>query len=241
VPVEIVGIDRLDEAHRAAGPNRVEVQLRELAEKGQRFRLVDGSNVDRTIVAPSGIRARGLCRIKDCGVALDLKEALMPKRSHARVAVARPRPHLLTLVLAAALLSMLAVLVVHQANAAGSSAALVRTSKGSLGRMLVDSRGRTLYLFEADRNGKSACSGACASYWPPLLTKGKPRAGAGVSGSRLGTIRRSGGARQVTYAGHPLYTFALDTRSGQTKGEGLDDFGGYWYAVAPQGRKLTSR
>ena len=164
----------------------------------------------------------------------------MPQRSHTRVAVARPRPQALRLILAALLLAVAAVFVVHQAAAAGSGATVVRAGKSNLGKMLVDSRGRTLYLFEADKNGKSACSGTCASYWPPLLAKGKPRAGAGISAARLGTIKRAGGARQVTYAGHPLYTFALDTRAGQTKGEGLDDFGAEWYAVGTKGQKLKN-
>jgi|SRR5689334_19249709 predicted lipoprotein with Yx(FWY)xxD motif len=163
----------------------------------------------------------------------------MPHRSRARVAVARPRPPALPLLVAAAILAIVALVAARQATAARSSGAAVRVSTSSLGRMLVDSRGRTLYLFEKDRSGRSACSGACASFWPPLLTKGKPRAGAGVKASLLGTIRRAGGARQVTYGGHPLYTFMLDRKPGQTSGEGLDDFGAHWYAVGTSGRKLT--
>lgn len=156
-----------------------------------------------------------------------------------RVRVAVARPSSLSLRLAfLGLLAVFAVVAVRAAAAAPAGGATVRLGKSSLGRMLVDTRGRTLYLFQADRKGKSACSGSCVSFWPPLMTKGKPHAGAGVSAALLGTIKRPGGV-QVTYAGHPLYTFSLDTRAGQTKGEGLNDFGAHWYAVSPQGVKLT--
>ena len=116
--------------------------------------------------------------------------------------------------------------------------ALVKVSKTSLGRILVDSRGRTLYLFEKDKSRKSMCSGSCATFWPPLLTTGKPRAGAGVKAKLLGTTRRAGGALQVTYRGHPLYTFKLE-RAGQTTGEGATDFGPPFYAVSPSGAAVV--
>jgi predicted lipoprotein with Yx(FWY)xxD motif len=118
------------------------------------------------------------------------------------------------------------------ASGAGASVSL-RTTK--LGPVLVTPSGHTLYLFEKDRNGKSACSGACASFWPPLLAHGKPTAGPGVNASLLGTTRRSDGGMQVTYARHPLYTFALDKAAGQTKGEGSSAFGAKWYAVSKAG------
>ena len=134
-------------------------------------------------------------------------------------------------------LAALAV-VVSTGGAATRKGALVRGSKTPLGRILVDSRGRTLYLFEKDKSRKSMCSGSCATFWPPLLTSGKPRAGAGVKAALLGTIRRAGGARQVTYGGHPLYTFKLE-RAGQTSGEGLTDFGPPFYAVSPAGAAVV--
>ena len=81
--------------------------------------------------------------------------------------------------------------------------------------------GRTLYLFEKDKRGHSACSGTCTTYWPPLITHGKPIAGRGAKSSLLGTIRRANGSRQVTYAGHALYRYVRDTKAGQTNGEGL--------------------
>ena len=88
----------------------------------------------------------------------------------------------------------------------------------------VDARGRTLYLFEKDKSGKSACSGKCATFWPPLMTSGKPIAAAGAKASLLGTTKRADGRLQVTQYHHPLYTFVKDTRKGQTKGQGLDFF-----------------
>jgi predicted lipoprotein with Yx(FWY)xxD motif len=123
---------------------------------------------------------------------------------------------------------------------AASARTTVDVHNGTLGRMLVNTHGRTLYLFQKDKNGKSACMGTCRAFWPPLLTKGKPRAGAGVKAAWLGTTKRSDGGIQVTYRGHPLYLFKLDTKAGQTKGEGLDDFGAHWYAVSPQGTKLAA-
>jgi predicted lipoprotein with Yx(FWY)xxD motif len=115
----------------------------------------------------------------------------------------------------------------------------VRTT--GLGKVLADQHGRTLYLFQKDKRGMSACSGSCVSFWPPLLASGKPRVAAGLKPSLLGTIRRSDGRRQITYGGHPLYRFSLDTRAGQTKGEGLDDFGAHWYAVSPAGAKVLKK
>jgi predicted lipoprotein with Yx(FWY)xxD motif len=125
------------------------------------------------------------------------------------------------------------------ASAATSmSRATVETHSSSLGKIIVDANGRTLYLFEKDKHDRSACSGQCASFWPPLLTGGKPIAGTGVKASLLGTTRRSNGTMQVTYAGHPLYRFVKDTKTGQTKGEGTKFFGAEWYVLAPSGKKI---
>lgn len=127
---------------------------------------------------------------------------------------------------------------------AGSSsaprAATVSTAKTGLGRVIVNGSGRTLYLFEKDKRGMSACSGACAGYWPPLLTHGKPRAAGGAKQALLGTITRANGARQVTYAGHPVYTYVLDTKRGQTSGEGSTLFGAGWDALTPSGKKIEA-
>ena len=116
----------------------------------------------------------------------------------------------------------------------------VKVANSSLGSILVNSQGRTLYLFKADSATKSACSGACATAWPPLLAKGKPTAGTGVSASKLGTITRSGGQRQVTYNGHPLYLFVMDQRPGQTTGQGVVAFGAAWFAVSPAGSQIAA-
>jgi predicted lipoprotein with Yx(FWY)xxD motif len=131
-----------------------------------------------------------------------------------------------------------AVLMVGTAAAGRTAATAVSTAKTPLGRILVDSRGRTLYLFERDRNGMSACTGACAQYWPPLTTTAKPVARGGARASMLGTAKRVDGKLQVTYAGHPLYTFKLDTKKGQTRGEGSDNFGAEWYVVGTNGSKI---
>ena len=124
------------------------------------------------------------------------------------------------------------------ATHAPGRSATVGTAASSLGRILVDSGGRTLYLFEKDKRGSSACSGLCTSYWPPLLTKGKPVASKGAEKSLLGSIRRADGTRQVTYAGHPVYFFSGDTKRGQTNGEGLTDFGAGWYVLSAAGKKI---
>ena len=116
--------------------------------------------------------------------------------------------------------------------------ATVTTARTGLGRILVDGRGRSLYLFEKDGQGRSTCSGACAAYWPPLVTSSRPVAIQGLKSSLLGSIRRADGSRQVTYAGHPLYFFSGDTARGQTAGEGLQDFGAGWYVLAPSGKKI---
>jgi predicted lipoprotein with Yx(FWY)xxD motif len=121
---------------------------------------------------------------------------------------------------------------------AATRAVTVKAGNSSLGRIIVDARGRTLYLFEKDSRRRSACSGACATYWPPLLTKTKPIAGQGTRQSLLGVIRRSDGTRQVTYAGHPLYRFVQDTKPGQTNGEGSQAFGAGWDALSPAGKKI---
>ena len=117
----------------------------------------------------------------------------------------------------------------------------VRVAKSSLGSILVDSTGRTLYLFKADVGTKSACAGACATAWPPLLATGKPTAGKGLTASKLGTITRSGGTRQVTYNGHPLYLFVKDTKPGDVTGQGLTAFGAAWFAVSPAGNQISSQ
>jgi predicted lipoprotein with Yx(FWY)xxD motif len=135
--------------------------------------------------------------------------------------------------------SALAVLATIAFSATPTKPATVKTRSNKLGKILVDGRSRTLYLFEKDKKGKSACSGACAQNWPPLLTKGKPKAASGVKSSLLGTTKRSDGTTQVTYNKHPLYTFVVDkNKPGSTKGEGLDAFGAEWYVLGTNGKKI---
>jgi predicted lipoprotein with Yx(FWY)xxD motif len=134
-----------------------------------------------------------------------------------------------------------AVVLVTAAVAAANPAArsaTVTTARTGLGQIIVDSRGRSLYLFEKDTHARSACSGVCATYWPPLLTNGQPIATKGAKHSLLGSIRRADGSRQVTYAGHPLYFFSGDSKRGQTNGEGLKDFGAGWYVLTGSGKKI---
>ena len=127
---------------------------------------------------------------------------------------------------------------VVRANHSASVGVKVAVANSGLGRILVNGRGRTIYLFEKDKHGKSARSGKCAGFWPPLITSGKPLATAGAKASLLGTTKRADGRLQVTYNHHPLYTFVKDTRTGQTNGEAVDAFGAEWYAVSPAGAKI---
>lgn len=144
------------------------------------------------------------------------------------------RRAVLLAVTAGAILALLAGV----ALAGASSGAVVKTRKTSLGTILVNAQGKTLYMFGKDKRGKSACSGQCAVFWPPLITSGKPVARPGAKQSLLGTTRRADGKLQVTYKGHPLYRFAQDKKAGQTRGEELKAFGAEWYAVSPAGAKV---
>jgi predicted lipoprotein with Yx(FWY)xxD motif len=126
------------------------------------------------------------------------------------------------------------------ASAAAGKHAVVKTRHGKLGTFLVDGSGRTLYLFRKDTSAKSRCSGACAAAWPPLTSREKPEAEGGAKAAMLSTSKRSGGARQVVYNGHPLYRYAPDTAAGQTRGQGVNAFGARWYVVATSGRAITA-
>jgi predicted lipoprotein with Yx(FWY)xxD motif len=95
--------------------------------------------------------------------------------------------------------------------------AVVKIGPSSLGRILVDAQGKTLYMWAHDKGPKSTCYGDCATYWPPLLTGGKPVALAGAKAGLLGTSKRTDGRMQVSYAGHPLYYFVQDTKAGRRR------------------------
>jgi predicted lipoprotein with Yx(FWY)xxD motif len=124
---------------------------------------------------------------------------------------------------------------------ADGRAATVGVSNDNLGKILVNSQGRTLYLFGADSGTTSNCSGACAVNWPPLKAAGKPTIGSGANASLVSTTTRPDGARQVTYNGHPLYLFKGDNKAGDTNGQGINAFGGYWYALSPTGDQVTGQ
>jgi predicted lipoprotein with Yx(FWY)xxD motif len=114
----------------------------------------------------------------------------------------------------------------------------LRVARTRRGRILVDGRGRTLYLFTRDRHGRSTCTGKCTRVWPPALVSGRPTAGPGVASSMLRSRRRADGASQLVYNGHPLYTLTADTQPGQAAGQGFE---GTWYVVSPAGRPLGRR
>jgi predicted lipoprotein with Yx(FWY)xxD motif len=122
--------------------------------------------------------------------------------------------------------------------ATSSATSTVATKSSSLGTFLVDAKGQTLYLWDADHGSMSTCNGECATDWPPLTTKSAPKAGGGVKASLLGTTKRADGTQEVTYAGHPLYTFAGDTAPGQTTGQGSAAFGAPWWVVTPAGKAI---
>jgi predicted lipoprotein with Yx(FWY)xxD motif len=115
----------------------------------------------------------------------------------------------------------------------------VRVANTSLGSILVDSQGRTLYLFKADSGTKSACTAACATAWPPLRTTSKPTAGNGAKATLLGTTPRSDGASEGTYNGHPLYLYVGDKKPGDVTGQGVVAFGAAWYVLSPAGQQIT--
>ena len=151
---------------------------------------------------------------------------------------------------AALLLVALAVAGCGSSGSSSSSAppttssgrqATVGISNSGLGKILVNSQGRTLYLFGKDSGTTSACTGACAGNWPPLRANGTPTLGTGADASLVGTIQRSDGKQQVTYNGHPLYLFKGDKKPGDTNGEGLTAFGGTWYVLSSSGNQVVAQ
>jgi predicted lipoprotein with Yx(FWY)xxD motif len=124
-------------------------------------------------------------------------------------------------------------------TASGRSATIGLEPAGSLGKVLVDSRGRTVYLFRKDSRGRSFCAAACAAAWPPVRAQGRPVPGAGLSAAKLTTTARSDGAPQVLYDGHPLYRYAGDAKPGDTNGQRLTDFGAAWFAVSGAGQVVS--
>jgi predicted lipoprotein with Yx(FWY)xxD motif len=151
--------------------------------------------------------------------------------------------------LAAAAAVVLVALVVAACGGGDDAATAASTPNGraatigvsevdGLGKILVDSKGRTVYLFENDTGPTSTCFGACASAWPPVTETGMPSAGTGVMESMLGTTKRPDGTMQVTYNGHPLYLYQGDSKPGDTTGQNVDGFGAEWYVLSPEGNKV---
>ena len=137
---------------------------------------------------------------------------------------------------------------VATAATAGATAAVVappapvtlESASSRYGRVLVDARGRALYLFTRDAPGSSRCRGACARAWPPYTVHAKGRAARGAHSSLLGLVRRSDGSRQLTYKGHPLYHYIGDRRPGQILCQDVEEYGGHWWVVSPSGAPVTT-
>ena len=125
-------------------------------------------------------------------------------------------------------------------STSGTPATISVANNSDLGPILVDGKGRTLYLFEKDESDESYCNGGCAKVWPPVTTSGAPKPGKGVTASKLATLKRDDGTTQVVYDGHPLYGYVDDRGAGDAKGNELDQFGAEWYALHPNGKNAES-
>lgn len=122
-------------------------------------------------------------------------------------------------------------------GAESGAAVLTVASAPKVGAVLVDAKGFTVYDFHKDKGTTSSCYGGCAAVWPPVLSEGAPQAGEGASSSKLGTTKRKDGSVQVTYAGHPLYTYEADKKPGEANGNDVDSFGAEWYALKGSGEE----
>jgi predicted lipoprotein with Yx(FWY)xxD motif len=119
-----------------------------------------------------------------------------------------------------------------------TGAATISSRMTSLGQILVDGNGMSIYLFEKDKGTTSMCDSSCAKYWPPVTTSGGAKAGSGVTAGKLGTTKRADGTTQVTYNGHPLYLYTGDKSPGDVTGQGQNAFGALWYVVSPAGQAV---
>jgi predicted lipoprotein with Yx(FWY)xxD motif len=123
------------------------------------------------------------------------------------------------------------------AGAKGGAAVLAIATVPKVGAVLVDANGFTVYDFHKDKGPTSSCYGACAGVWPPVLTEGDPQGSKGASAAKLGTTKRKDGSVQVTYAGHPLYTYAVDKKPGEANGHDFSSYGAQWYALRANGEE----
>jgi predicted lipoprotein with Yx(FWY)xxD motif len=154
----------------------------------------------------------------------------------------RPPLHL------AAILAVVAASALPIASASASAGAAVGAAAGakislrrtSLGMILVNARGRTLYAFTRDARNKDRCvtTAGCRSTWPVMSSAARPRAGRGLASSKLATITLPDRSHQVTYAGRPLYTYTGDEHAGDTGYVGVSQFGGAWLALNAAGRTV---
>lgn len=129
-----------------------------------------------------------------------------------------------------------AAAIAAPASGSGTAGPTLTVRSSDYGRILFDGKGRALYAFTRDaRGGRSTCSGACAAAWPPYVVRGSLRAGGGTQARLLGTVRRSDGTRQVTYAGRPLYYYVGDRKPGQVLCQNVREFGGLWLVMRPGG------
>jgi predicted lipoprotein with Yx(FWY)xxD motif len=144
--------------------------------------------------------------------------------------------------------NVLAGLLVAAIGVGGAMAATMSSRAGTVkaaqnatyGSLLVTASGMTLYRYTPEKKGAVKCTGACASFWPPLVVSGntKPTAGAGASAGKLSTVKRSNGTRQVTYGGFALYRYAADKKPGDVKGQGVE---GKWFAVTSTGALAVAK
>ena len=128
------------------------------------------------------------------------------------------------------------LMIISATFALGAGSVGVQAHSSRFGNVLFDQRGFVLYGFTADSARASRCYGACARAWPPLLVKTAAKALRGVDRTKLGTVTRRNGTRQVTYGGHPLYYYVGDTKAGQILCQNVREYGGLWLVVAPSGK-----
>ena len=123
-------------------------------------------------------------------------------------------------------------------SGAGGDGVVSVASNPKLGKIIVTSKGFTLYDFSKDKGTKSACYGGCAKVWPPLLSSGAPKAEGGAQASKLGTTKRTDGTTQVTYAGHPVYTYTADTKPGDANGQNTYQV---WFVLSAKGTPIRTK
>jgi len=139
-----------------------------------------------------------------------------------------------------ALSAVITVLALTGAALAASHPAKMKLRHTTLGKILTNGSGFTVYTFTRDKKNTDNCVhiSSCTMFWPPVTTGGKPVAGPGVTAKLLGSIKLHNGKRQVTYAGHPLYTYIGDASPGQTSYVGIFASGGKWYAMSASGKTI---